>query len=732
MASSKGTHIVTTACSHDCGGRCVLKVHVRGGAVVHIETDGGTEPQLRACLRGRAYRQRVHAPDRLKYPMKRVGKRGEGKFERISWDEALDTVAGELRRVKDSYGPASICYLGLSGSTTPLHGQRRALYRMFNMFGGCTIWWGAASFEASSFASRFTLGSTVTANSRDDLLRSRLIILWGLNPASTVWITNTSYYLARAREAGIRIVAVDPKYTDSAAAFAGQWVPIRPGTDAAMLIAMAQVMVQEDLHDRVFLDKHTIGFNRFNDYIMGTGDGEPKDPAWAEAITGVPAATTRALARVYATTKPAALLAGWGPGRTANGEQFHRAAMTLAAMTGNVGIPGGNAAGFEGTPLGVLGARLPTGRSPLLNDPEARGIRREGLNAYSRIDRTGVRVHTSKVFEAVVQGTAGGYPSDIKLLYIAACNPLNQFPNTGKVIEGLEAAEFVVVHEQFMTGTARYADILLPVNTFMEKKDIGEPWMSGPWFVYLDKALDPLHESKSDWDICRELAPRLGIDDYEEKPEETWLEEFWQATPGVPDFETFKREGVYKIDMVEPHVAFQEQIEDPQNHPFPTPSGKIEIYSQPLADMDNPLLPPIPKYVDTWEGLGDPLRSDYPLQLISTHFKTRDHSTFVRVPWLAELEPHGVFLNSDDARARDIRHGDTIRIFNGRGSVILPARVTGRIMPGVVDIPEGAWYDPDIQGRDRGGSANVLIRDDISPGGAFASNTCLVQVEKLL
>ncbi|MFQ5825821.1 MAG: molybdopterin-dependent oxidoreductase, partial [Dehalococcoidia bacterium] len=427
-----------------------------------------------------------------------------------------------------------------------------------------------------------------------------------------------------------------------------------------------------------------------------------------------------------------ALLAGWGPGRSANGEQFHRAAITLAAMTGNIGIHGGNAAGFEGTPLGVLGSRLPTGRSPLLSDPEAKGLRRESLNAYSRIDRTGVRVHTSKLFEAILEGTAGGYPSDIKLLYVAACNPVNQFPHTRKVIEGLKKVDFVVVHEQFMTYTARFADILLPVNTFLEKIDIGEPWMSGPWFVYLDKAIEPLYESKSDWEICRELAPRLGITGYEEKSEEAWLEEFWQATPGMPDFETFRQKGVHKIELAESHVAFKEQIEDPENYPFSTPSGRIEIYSQQLAAMDNPLLPPIPKYVDVWEGPNDPLVAKYPLQLISTHFKTRDHSTFVKVPWLAELEPQRVWLNPIDARARGIGDGDMVRIFNDRGTVVLPARVSGRIMPGVVDIPEGAWYAPDSEGIDRGGSPNVLLRDDISPGGAFASNTCLVQAEKLL
>lgn len=726
--SLAGERIVITACAHDCGGRCVLKVHVKDGVITRIETDGGEEPQYRACLRGRAYRQRVYAADRLQYPMKRVGERGEARFQRISWDEALDAVARQLLHVKKEYGPASIFYLALSGSTTPLQGQRRPLYRLFNMFGGCTIWWAAASFEASAFASRITLGSTTTANTRDDLLNSKLIILWGINPANTVWVTNTSHYLARAREAGIRIVSVDPRYTDSTAVFAHQWVPIRPGTDAALLAAMAYVMVTERLHDQAFLDKYTVGFDKFRDYVLGVEDGVAKTPQWAEAITGVPSGTIVSLAREYALTKPSALLAGWGPGRSANGEQFHRAAITLAAMTGNIGIHGGNAAGFEGTPLGVLGKRLPTGESPLLGDPR---VRKEGLNPYSKIDKSGIRVHTSKVFEAILQGTAGGYPSDTRLLYIAACNPVNQFPNTAKVIQGLKKVDFIVCHEQFMTETAKYADILLPINTFMEKTDIGEPWMSGPWFVYLDKAIEPLHESRSDLQIARDLAPRLGIANFDEgKMDEEWLREFWKATPGVPDFDTFRKQGIHKVKLAEPHVAFKEQIEDPKNHRFATASGKIEIFSQHLDRMNNPLLPAIPKYVEVWEGPGDPLARKYPLQLISGHFKTRDHSTFVKVPWLAELDVQRVWMNPVDAAARGINDGDLVKVLNDRGTVMIPVKVTPRIMPGVVDIPEGAWYNPDNNGVDRGGSPNVLLRDDMSPGGAFASNTGLVQVEK--
>ncbi len=277
---------VITTCTHDCGGRCLLKVHVKDGVITRIETDDGDEPQLRACARGRAYRQRVYAPDRLKYPMKRTGKRGEGKFERISWDEALDTIASELKRIKSTYGNDSIFHVSYSGNTgTMLHSQL-AVVRLLTMFGGFTPTWGSASFWGNLFASEMTYGTLTTGHTRDDLPNARLIIMWGWNPAESIQITTTSNFMTLAKEAGVKIIAIDPRFTDSAAAFASQWIPIRPGTDTAMLLAMAYVILKENLQDQNFLDTYTIGFERFRDYVMGISDGVQKTSAWAETYNG--------------------------------------------------------------------------------------------------------------------------------------------------------------------------------------------------------------------------------------------------------------------------------------------------------------------------------------------------------------------------------------------------------------------------------------------------------------
>ena len=688
-----------------------------------METDDGGEPQLRNCLRCRAYRQRVYAPDRILYPLKRVGERGEGNFERISWDEALETVASEYKRVKETYGPAAVIYLATGADMGQVHNMRTAL-RLFCLAGGCSLIWGIASNEGWMFASHATYG-VPAANDHRDLINSKLVILWGLNPANVIDGCGTSFSLARAKEAGTRFIVVDPRFTDTAALVADRWIPIRPGTDAAVMIAMAYVMITENLYDQRFLDTYTVGFDRFKEYVLGEEDGVPKTPAWAERISSVPVQAITELAREYATTKPAALLPSKAPGRTAYGEQYHRAAFVLAAMTGNIGIHGGSA-GSEITQRGDRPPMGPTMRSGG-NPVDAASPRRPDAlpSVISKGPGLAVRLHNTKVMDAILKGRAGGYASDYKMVYMANTNYLNQYPNVNKAVQALKSLEFVAIQEQFMTATAKFADIVLPTCTFFERSDAVEG--AGPHIAYQRKVIEPLGESRSHLDICTGLAQKLGIADYNDKTEDEWLRQI--VGPAVPDYERFKENGVQKY-YPEPSVPFKREIENPANNPFPTPSGKIEIYSQQLADINSPLIPPIPKYIETWESLNEPLAEKYPPQLITTHFKRRVHSQFDNIPWLRELEPQAVKINTRDAQARGIKDGDPVRVFNDRGEMIIPAKVTQRIMPSVVDVPEGAWYDPDEQGVDRGGCANVLTRDACSPGGAFTTNTCLVQVEK--
>jgi anaerobic dimethyl sulfoxide reductase subunit A len=554
--------------------------------------------------------------------------------------------------------------------------------------------------------------------------------MWGWNPANTIQDPETSLILAKAREKGIRLVAVDPRYTDTAVTFAHQWIPIRPGTDTAMLIAMAHVIISEDLQDQAFIDRHTVGFEKYRDYVLGVEDGEPKTPGWAEAITRVPAETIVNLAREYATQKPAALIGGWGPARAAMGEQYGRAANVLTALTGNIGIPGGLAAGF----MRAYSSRETASGSGGSRNPVEKGAPRRKNTLYKLrggSNPTSARVHYSKVFDAILRGRAAGYPTDLKMAYVVAGNYLNQHPNTRRGVEAFKALEFIVVHEQFMTPTAKFGDIVLPVNTFMERSDLAPPWLGSPYYIYLNRAIDSMYESKSDLEISRELAKRLGISPPSgDLSEDDLLRRIAATRDDILDYDAMKRDGVLKLELQEPVVSFREQIEDPENNPFPTLSGKIEIYSEHLAEMDNPSIPPIPKYLTHWENYDDPQAEKYPLQLLSTHAKTRAHSTWHNVPWMQEVEPHAVWISPADAQPRGIQEGDLADVYNDRGRIRIPARVTERIMPGVVDVPQGAWYDPDGDGVDRGGCANVLTRDEHSPGGAVAVNSALVQVER--
>jgi anaerobic dimethyl sulfoxide reductase subunit A len=667
--------LITTCCSYDCGGRCLLRVQVADGKVERISTDDRTGPCLRACARGLAQRDVLYAPDRLTRPMKRTGQRGAGEFAPISWDEALETVSRELSRAKEQYGAGSILLADSAGSMSPLHGAGRAARRFFSLFGGCTNVSGNMSFEAAVFASRATFGTNSTGASPDNPLHSNLIILWGWNPLVTRFGPQTAGYLAEAKKAGAKIICVDPRHSPSGQALAEQWVPIKPGTDAALLIAMAYVMLTEDVYDREFVDKHTVGFQAFADYLTGEEDGVAKTPGWAEPITGVPVETVVQLAREYATSKPAALCAGWAPGRSAAGEQYHRAACTLAAMTGNIGIAGGNVAGGAGiVPLGSLRKAFPV----------PRGV--------------APAVHVTEVYDALSQGKQGGYPSDVKLLYIVGCNLLNQFLNTNKGVQALSAPEFIVAHELFLTPTARHADVVLPVTHFLESEDVGQPWMGGGYFIHMGKAVEPLAETKSDLDIFAELAVRLDLPGYNDKTDEEWLREFVAATPALPEYEQFKREGVWELELDLPWVAFRKQIEDPDAHPFPTPSGTIEIFSQQLADLDNPQIPAIPKYIELKEGPRDPLAGRFPIQLVSPHARTRVNSQFDNIPRLKESADDVLWLSPTDAEPRGIATGDTVVVANDRGRLVAVARVTERIMAGWRAWTPGPGTAPTRQG----------------------------------
>lgn len=741
--------VIKTGCCHDCGGRCVLKAYIKEGKIIHFETDNDEEPQLRACMRGRAYRQRIYSPERLKYPLRRIGKRGEGLFERISWDEALEEVAKKLKEVKDKYGNSAILFVAGAGNQGMLHGPI-PVGLMLNQFGGYTRMWGAPSYEGALFASMATYGTIMTGNAREDLLNTKFLIMWGWNPANTIWDPGTSLILTKVKEKGVKIVAIDPIFTDSVAVLADQWIPIRPGTDTAMLLAMTYVIITENLHDINFINKYTVGFEKYKLYVLGNEDNIPKTPEWAEKKCLVPANIIINLAREYAKTKPAALIAGWGPARTAYGEIYSRAANILCVITGNIGIKGGYASGFM---RAYYSREMVTSYKKLekesLNETNFKSKKAKELrpqdnpvdykvpprkNSLYKLrggtNPASTRIHYNDYYNAILKGKKGGYPADLKLAYIVASNRLNQYGNINKGIKALNTLDFIVVQDQFMTPTAKFADIILPVNTFMERNDIAVPWLGSPYYIYLNKAIDSLYESKSDLEIARELSKKLGLDPgLLALKEEQILQILSSSRREIKNYNKMKKDGYYKVKVDKPFVAFQEQIENPINNAFPTLSGKIEIYSDHIAEKDNPLMPPIPKYMTHEENYDSPKVKKYPLQLITPHNKRRTHSSLQNIPWLEEIDPHAVWINPFDAAKRGIKNGNITDIFNDMGRIRIPAKVTERIMPGVVCVYQGEWYNPNEDGVDIGGCANTLTQDGYSPGGAFPLNSNLVEIE---
>ena len=720
---SEDETIVTSTCGHNCGGRCVVNAHVRNGRMMHISTDARPWqpelPPLPACARGVGQIGRVYHPDRLRFPMRRVGPRGAGKFERITWDDALHLVANELLRVRQQFGNAAILDCSRSGSLSMLHGWNAAK-RFLYMFGGCTDLWSNLSCEAEIFAVRMTYGRDAdykrAGREPTDFVNSKLILMWGWSPGDGTFGTGTMRYLRWAKENGTRIVCVDPRRTRTSMSLADEHVFIRPSTDAAALIAMAYVIVSENLVDYDYCDRLVLGLDEahmpgdaapsasYESYLMGRSDGVRKTPEWAEQITGIPAETIRRLAIEFATNRPAAIQCGYAPGRTAFGEQFHRAAYALAAMTGNVGVPGGN----SGTSNGATGRNginaLPTGTNP-----------------------TGARVSSPLLADLLARGKAGGYPSDIKLIYSAGGDLFNQCPNVNKIVANLEKVEFIVGQDHFITPTTRYADILLPATTSWERNDVHTPWAgAGHYAIYMRQAIEPMYECRNDIDIFAALGNLVGIKGYLDCSEREWLRELTKES--IEDFEAFERNGVARFPTPDEAVAFGREMREPDRYPFSTPSGKIEIYSMTLAANPDPYglgrVPPIPTWIPPGESEQDP-----PLSLCSPKSRARTHSTHGNQPELARIDPDEVWVNPEDAARRGIRNGHLVRVLNKRGASVLRARVTDRIAPGVLSINEGAWHRPDDGGIDRAGSANVLTSDRSAPCGATTYNTTFVDIE---
>ncbi|EOT1256572.1 dimethylsulfoxide reductase subunit A [Cronobacter sakazakii] len=763
--SAPDERVVWSACTVNCGSRCPLRMHVVNGEIRYVETDNtGSDDydglhQVRACLRGRSMRRRVYNPDRLKYPMKRVGKRGEGKFVRISWDEALDTIAQGMKRIISDYGNEAI-YLNygtgtLGGTMTRSWPPGKTLLaRLMNCCGGYLNHYGDYSSAQIAAGLNYTYGGWADGNSPSDIENSKLVVLFGNNPGETRMSGGgVTYYLEQARaKSQARMIVIDPRYTDTAAGREDEWIPIRPGTDAALASAIAWVLITENYVDQPFLDNYCVGYDEktlppgapanghYKAYILGDGpDGTAKTPAWAAPITGIPEARIIKLAREIGEAKPAFIAQGWGPQRHSNGELACRAIAMLPILTGNVGIHGGNSGAREGS------FSLPFERMPTLQNPVETSI-----SMFTWTDA----IERGPSMTATADGVRGKEKLDvpIKMIWNYAGNCLinqhSQINRTHEILQDDKKCELIVVIDCHMTASARYADILLPDCTASEQMDFALDASCGnmAYVIFADQAIAPRFECRTIYDITSALAVRMGVGDTftEGRTQEGWLRHLYaqsrRAIPELPDFDTFRQQGIFKLrDPQGHHVAYQAFRENPAANPLDTPSGKIEIYSSALADIaahwqlpEGDVIHPLPVYSPGFEQVSDPLRAQYPLQLTGFHYKSRTHSTYGNVDVLQAACRQQVWINPQDAQARGINDGDLVRVWNARGEARIEAKVTPRIMPGVVALGEGAWYQPDAQGVDHAGSINVLTTQRPSPlAKGNPSHSNLVQLARV-
>lgn len=765
--------VVWSACTVNCGSRCPLRLAVKDGTIVRVDPDDTGDDELgsqtiRACVRGRSIRQRIYSPERLKKPLKRIGKRGEEKWEEISWDEAFTLIADKLKELIAEYGNESI-YLnygtGVLGATVATSWPPRAtaVSRLMNCIGGYLDHYNDHSAGNVEAAVDFHYGAWQGSNSNDDTRNSKLVVMFANNPHETRMSGGGEVFVTQKakEESGHRLIVIDPRLSDTAANLADEWVPIRPGTDAALVAGMAHVMISENLQDQAFLDTYCVGWdedhmppgvpagNSYRSYVLGLGpDGVEKSPEWAARVTGLPAATIVRLAREIATTKPCAVNTGWGHQRHSNGENQARAPMVLANMIGANGIPGG------GTGERESAANLGMAAFPVLENPVRPVISHfqwpEAItNGKGWTYRDGVRDLKNLNSNANVKHDIV-LNSNIKFIWNYGSNALvnqhGQINDLLTIITDESLVEMIVVIDNQMTVSARYADIVLPDVTTAEQVDLAAQGSAGNmgYALMADKAIEPLYDSMPVYEQLTGIAEKLGVKDKftEGRTQEDWVrwiyDESRKNIPDLPPFEQFREQGIFRKKL-DPVIGMKKFREDPVANPLGTPSGKIEIFSSNLYAMsqdwpveDGNGIDPLPVYRETREMPGDALQDTYPLQCIGHHYKQRTHSSYGNSPWLKEAHPQHVWISDLDADKRGIKNGDSVVVFNDRGRIKLPAYVTPRIIPGVVSVPQGAWYRPESPGGlDVGGSVNTLTSmQTTSYAKANGVHSALVDIRK--
>lgn len=821
---------VVAACWHNCGGRCPNYVYVQDGVVIRQKADDTHPdspdfPQQRGCARGRSQRHQTFGADRLKYPMKRKhwepgggdkSLRGQDEWVRISWDEALDILASEITRIKETYGNEAILIPGAS-----------AVNRTMTLYGGFVGSYGTTSggsWHTTEAVVRGGYNNSWRINDRMQHRKVQLFVHFGANPISSSG-GNPTYNCLQNKVAGAKYIFIDPQYSDSAQVLADEWIPIRPGTDHAMVLGMCHTLFTEDdpesnpLIDWDFINRCTSGGitrdylpegaeidENLKDYVLGLASNgrpapeghknyPPKTPEWAAAITGVDPQRIRTLAREIATTPNVAILQSNACARTQNSDSWPQMVLTFGAMTGHIGKDGSftsggyyhsTFSGYGGNPSYVKAGRsgVPgVGSNPLEGSEEA-------YDVWTVLPKVpGIQLCDAWMWQAVADGTYQAGKDDwrdlnIQLIYHEQRAALQTVDGMTKGIEAHRKVEFVVSHAQFLTTNAKYSDLVLPITTQWERFGYITSANNEIGFVWASQVTEPKFETKDDIWIAAELAKRLGLDPtvidpvplkqqiFNQIAGATVMKDEPSANANAPyeplvtitaediaewgvegepqtgriTLKELQEKGYYQVarhpgDNYE-YIANKELREDPENNPLPTASGKLETYSQILSDIIESrgwsTVRPIPTYNPAVEGYEatfsdweNQVKGEFPLQLGTMHYFRRSHSVFDNIQQLRRAFPDEFFMNPVDAAERGIQQNDVVLIRSKHGKTLRRVCVTPRIMPGVVNLPHGAWVQMDeASGIDKAGADNIINGCVPTGQGTSGWNTCIVQVEK--
>ena len=699
----------------------------------------------------------LDGPTRIDMPMFRKGwldggpgpsnRRGKEPFVALPWDEAEGLVAGELDRIRTEHGNQAI-FAGSYGwaSAGRFHHAQSQIHRFLNCIGGYTHSKNTYSFAAGEVIVPHVLGGfrefvypgtswkSVVAN-------TQLFVAFGGVPLKNGQIAQGGCGRHRQRDgmfealaAGVRFVNISPLRDDVMEEAGAEWLAARPSTDAALLLSLAHTLLDEGLHDQAFLNTYTVGFNRFAAYLRGDTDGQPKSAEWAGEIAELDPDCIRDLARDMAAHRTMLSLS-WSLTRQDHGEQPFWAGIALAAMLGQIGLPGGGV-GFGYSAVNSVGndytvgpwAALPQGTNPVADYIPVARISDLLMNPGEEFDYNGDR---------------RAYP-DIRLVYWAGGNPFHHHQDLGRMLRAWERPDTIICHEWCWNAQSKHADIILPCTTALEREDIALTPRDG-FIVHMRACARAFGEARSDFDILCGVANRLGVSETftEGRDSAEWVRYLYNLSRQkaaeldieIPSFFELEDKGWFEVQPpANPDVILSDFRLDPASNPLKTPSGKIEIWSDAVARFAYEDCPAHPIWREPAEWLGN--ASQYPLHLISNQPKDKlhsqlDHGAVSRAGKIGGREP--VTIHPKDAAERGIRDGDVVRVFNDRGACFCGARLSDAIRRHVIQISTGAWFDPDETGACKHGNPNVLTLD--KGGSRLAqgpiAHSCLVDVVRV-